>query len=157
MVKLLRIFLNINSIFTEIKKTIPTGHYFPLVKNAGDFNGDGFDDIVLGNWMYSAPDGSGYSLGQVTVLSGRDGSILYEKIGTRNNAKYGRDVGAAGDVDLDGYEDLIVCERSESPRMSGRVHVISGKTHEPLFSLVSAWSCLAKEVGARLGQCRLLL
>jgi hypothetical protein len=67
---------------------------------AGDFNDDGFADLVL------TPDQGG--AGRVRVLSGRDRSVLADFFGIEDVAFRGGARAAVGDVTGDGVPDLIV-------------------------------------------------
>ena len=75
------------------------------VAGAGDVNADGFDDIIAG-----APNDGilGYQSGSASVFSGFDGSVLYTFIGNSAGDKLGWSVDGAGDVNGDGYADVIV-------------------------------------------------
>ena len=74
------------------------------VSGAGDVNGDGVPDLIVG-----APldDSNGFASGFARVFSGLDGSILYTFDGDSKDM-LGRSVSGAGDVNRDGYADLIV-------------------------------------------------
>jgi hypothetical protein len=72
------------------------------VAGAGDFDGDGTPDLMVG---IVGSDAGGQSAGEARVLSGRDGSIL----ATLHGAPYdglGRSVAGMGDLDGDGYADV---------------------------------------------------
>jgi hypothetical protein len=71
------------------------------VSSAGDVNNDGYDDLIVG-----APEDE--SNGSARVFSGVDGSILYAFNGDSASDSFGRSVSGAGDVNNDGYADLIV-------------------------------------------------
>jgi hypothetical protein len=91
------------------------------VSSAGDVNGDGFDDLIIGApQVRFDPYGSGGSyvvFGKeswagtpsldLTALDGTDGFRLP---GTRTAAANGYSVSSAGDVNGDGFDDLIVGE-----------------------------------------------
>ncbi|MBK7253013.1 MAG: FG-GAP repeat protein [Ignavibacteria bacterium] len=78
------------------------------VSSAGDVNGDGFNDLII-----SAPlnDAGGSNAGRVYVYFG--GSILNNvadltMTGTAASDQFGFSVSSAGDVNSDGYSDVIV-------------------------------------------------
>ena len=70
----------------------------------GDFNGDGYDDFAV-----SAPANSAMNyIGHVWVHSGHDGSVMLVIDGDYEWAGLGFDLSPAGDVNADGYDDLLV-------------------------------------------------
>ena len=75
---------------------------------AGDVNGDGFDDVIISEYGYK--DGSGASLGRVLVyLGSRFGlSATPAWSVTGNNEYFGYSVASAGDVNGDGFSDIII-------------------------------------------------
>ncbi|MCB9914055.1 MAG: FG-GAP repeat protein [Planctomycetes bacterium] len=72
---------------------------------AGDVNGDGVEDIVCG-----APydEQAGVLSGMAQVWSGSDGALLYTWHGDAANDQLGHVVDGAGDVNADGYADVVV-------------------------------------------------
>lgn len=93
------------------------------VSTAGDVNGDGVDDVIVG-----APtdDQGGVNAGRVYVLSGVDGSILYEHSGEAAGDRAGSGVGFLKDRDSDGFDDYIFGAQSAGPAGTGRAYVHSG-------------------------------
>jgi Ca2+-binding RTX toxin-like protein len=91
------------------------------VSSAGDVNGDGFDDLILGARHADAAGNAKLSAGESYVIFGKadgfgasidlatltpaQGFIIY---GADSNDRSGRSVSAAGDVNGDGFDDLII-------------------------------------------------
>ncbi len=72
---------------------------------AGDVDGDGYSDLVVGGDLL---DGSAYVyFGSATGLSAAAESILTTPLGAPSD-NFGAAVASAGDVDGDGFDDLVV-------------------------------------------------
>jgi hypothetical protein len=90
------------------------------VAGGGDVNNDGYPDFAIG-----APyDGTnGTWAGKAAVYSGKTGAILYTYYGDGPSTFLGTSLSGAGDVNKDGYDDIIVGEPGFSTGMSeGRHH-----------------------------------
>lgn len=100
-------------------------HFGESVASAGDVNNDGFDDIIVGA---PANDAGGSSAGRAYVFSGRTGDTLYVFTGEAIRDHFGTSVASAGDVNNDGYDDLIVGApfNASTGRSTGRCYVYSG-------------------------------
>ncbi|MCC7092316.1 MAG: FG-GAP repeat protein [Nitrosomonas sp.] len=91
------------------------------VSNAGDINGDGFDDVIIGTWksnLNGTESGSSYVVfgtasGTVAEvdLTSLDGSNGFRLDGTGQFERLGASVSTAGDVNGDGLEDIIIGAR----------------------------------------------
>ncbi|MEZ6036083.1 MAG: VCBS repeat-containing protein [Planctomycetota bacterium] len=91
------------------------------VASAGDVDGDGWLDIVVGAYL---ADGSAPSAGNAYVYSGHDYSLLHTWGNGVNGSQFGWSVAGAGDVDHDGYDDVIVGAPAES--LPGQSTVLPG-------------------------------
>jgi len=103
------------------------------VSGAGDVNGDGCDDVIVGAKF---DDNGGTDSGSARVFSGKDGTTLYTFHGDSAGDRLGNKVGGAGDVNADGYADVIVGIRldDDNGTDSGSARVYSGKDGRTLFT-----------------------
>ena len=106
----------------------PGDEFGTALDSAGDVNGDGYGDVIVG-----APFGYA-SLGHpggATIYSGADGSVLQVLVGTAPNQFFGLGVTSAGDVDGDGVRDAFVGmsgNGSTGMGPGGGARVVSGTT-----------------------------
>jgi hypothetical protein len=90
----------------KIFNGLNTGDNFGIsVSNAGDVNGDGYDDIIIGASNYSSNTGRAYIYYGGLSMNTIANVIL---TGGATNNYFGRSVSTAGDVNGDGYSDVIV-------------------------------------------------
>ncbi len=93
------------------------GDFFGSSLAAGNFNGDGYDDLIVGAPLEDLP--AGQNAGMITFVQGREGGLAaFTAVGFDQDSpgipggaeaedKFGSDL-AAGDFNGDGYEDLAV-------------------------------------------------
>jgi hypothetical protein len=118
------------------------GHFGGSVSDAGDVNGDGYDDVVVG--AHGEDTGSSTSwVGRAYVFDGETGNPLHTLASPNEESDgcFGISVSSAGDVNGDGYDDVVVGARWENPGTSpedaGRAYVFDGLTGSLLHTLVS--------------------
>ena len=108
------------------------------VSSAGDVNGDGYDDIVIGapgNGDAGTVAGAAYVIfgkaggfGTVLDLSTLTATQGFEIIGDLASDRAGLSVSAAGDVNGDGYADILIGANGHGTGVdAGAAYVIFGK------------------------------
>ena len=102
------------------------------VASAGDVNNDGFADLIVGAWYNSAV---GFQAGRAYVLSGQTGDTIYVFTAEAARDNFGNSVATAGDVNNDGFADLIVgASGNEAGGIrAGRAYVFSGQTGDTIY------------------------
>lgn len=106
----------------------PHQDFGSAVASAGDADGDGIPDCAVG--AKSDAYGTGINQGSFSIYSGVDGRLLCKVYGQENSVLLGNSLATAGDVDLDGKDDLLV----SSWEFKGRLHLYSGSSGIRLFT-----------------------
>ncbi|PCJ52667.1 MAG: hypothetical protein COA70_11780 [Planctomycetota bacterium] len=104
------------------------------VSGAGDVNGDGFADVIVG--ARAAAPGGLHRAGSAYVYSGADGSLLHQWDGGAAIDLFGSSVSGAGDVNSDGFADVIVGAFAADPgslSQAGSAYVYSGVNGSLLY------------------------
>ena len=81
------------------------------VASAGDVNGDGYSDVIVGAYLFESPTAS--DVGKAYVYLGASGGLQQMPVWTssgdeQQSAWFGFTVASAGDVNGDGFSDVIV-------------------------------------------------
>jgi hypothetical protein len=98
------------------------------VAGAGDVDGDGYDDVIVGA---TEDDAQGYRSGSAYIYYGSSAGIdvsREEKVLASDGATldwFGDSVAAAGDLDGDGYDDVVVSARGQNDN-NGAAYVYYG-------------------------------
>ncbi len=112
-----------------------TGNTFGLsVSSAGDVNGDGYSDVIVGANGYSTNTGRAYIyFGGDAMDNAADVTMTGETTGS----SFGNSVSSAGDVNGDGYSDVIVGAYGYST-FTGRAFIYTGSviSAKPILNYV---------------------
>ena len=131
------------------------------VAGAGDVNGDGFADLIVGadgadpNGTYSGASyvvfGTASGFSSSLDVSALDGANGFRIDGAAAGDKSGRSVAGAGDVNSDGFADLIVGAFGADPNgtNSGASYVIYGS--RPLTDVLRQGTDLANRINGGFG------
>ena len=120
---------------------------------AGDVNGDGYSDVMVGEPdRDTTNEDAGRAYVYLGASSGLSGTPVWTAAGGYGLAKFGQSAGTAGDVNGDGYSDVLVGAPGVGyigSNVSGRAYVYLGSTSGP--SGVAAWAIEHDHVGSLFG------
>jgi uncharacterized repeat protein (TIGR01451 family) len=122
------------------------------VSTAGDVNGDGYADVIVGAYYY---DDGQTDEGRAYVYhgsaSGLNATAAWMAASDQVEAHYGNSVSTAGDVNGDGYSDVIVTayDYDNGQTDEGRAYVYHGSATG--LSVVADWTVEGDQTSARFG------
>ncbi|MEW5986636.1 MAG: integrin alpha [Chloroflexota bacterium] len=119
----------------------PLAYFGASVTTAGDVNGDGYDDVIVGaNGYDNGQDGEGRAFVYYGSAAGLSLVADWTAESDQQWADFGVSVASAGDVNGDGYDDVIVgaFEYSNGQMSEGRAFVYYGSAAG--LSLVADWT-----------------
>lgn len=118
------------------------------VSSAGDVNGDGYSDVIIGAV-------GNYGGGRAFLYLGSSNGLQHGAswTGTANqgNANYGRAVSSAGDVNNDGYSDVIIGASSydDGQNNEGAAFLYMGSSSGLLH--IASWTGQINQAGSQFG------
>jgi hypothetical protein len=125
--------------------------YGETVSSAGDINGDGFDDFMIGARGDSRAGST--SNGNVHVYLGSADGILSSPVftvtGEDHATEFGRSVGYAGDINGDGLGDVLVGAHAYNNHQ-GKVYLYIGSADGLITE--PAWVMLGENTGDEYGR-----
>ena len=130
----------------------PGALFGAAVASAGDVNGDGFADVIVGAPGFVGPQAeAGRALVFLGSASGLAAAPAWIGQGDQAFAEYGASVAAAGDVDGDGYGDILVGVPRHGQGLAGegKVFVYFGAASGP--NAHPGWTASGGQAGAHFG------
>ena len=111
------------------------GRFVRSIASAGDVNGDGFDDVIVG-----APSGDNSKIGAAMVLlgsaTGLSAAPAWVRESETGQSRYGHAVASAGDVNADGFSDIVIGSPDlQDPRVYVYLGTPSGPAQTPVWTI----------------------
>src|SRR5262249_7527556 len=116
------------------------------VSTAGDVNGDGYSDVIVGEEQYGINRGRAYVY--LGSSSGPATSPAWIYQGDQDFAFFGTSVSTAGDVNGDGYADVVVGAEGD-PESLGRAYVFLGSASG--LATIPIWAPQGSQTGSLFG------
>ncbi len=122
---------------------------FP-VATAGDVNGDGYADVLVGAYGFSAGNERGKVYLYLGSPSGLSTSPAWVAVGEDDGDRFGYSTAAAGDVNGDGYSDVLVGAYGfPNWTQRGKAYLYLGSSSG--LSETPAWTATGENIGDLFG------
>ena len=104
------------------------GSFGRALANLGDLNGDGCDELAIGEPYWDSTASA--DCGRITVLDGATGTLLRQADGSRATVRFGSAITSVGDWTADGFADYVVgLPGGDFPTADcGNLQLFSGQT-----------------------------
>ncbi|HSC76424.1 MAG TPA: FG-GAP-like repeat-containing protein [Pseudomonadales bacterium] len=94
---------------------------------AGDFNGDGYGDYIIGIPGFDVPAEKVIKdAGRAVVVSGKDGAVLASRDGGEAKDALGTAVAGGADIDNDGFDDVVIGAPKAGATDTGSMTILYG-------------------------------
>jgi pectate lyase len=131
-----------------LKGTVGSQEHLGLMVTAGDIDNDGYVDVLAGAQGYDNLRGRVYLFWGGEPLDARP-DVVFE--GKDPNSLFGRRIDAGGDVNGDGYNDIVVGARQAGvERYSGAAYLYFGNSKKEMDSECD-WIFKGQEKGDQMG------
>ena len=117
---------------------------------AGDVNGDGYGDVVVSAVQYDvATTNEGAAFLYLGSASGPESIASWSMLGDQTNGHVGAQVTGVGDVDGDGYDDVLVTGQDYGVDAEGKAWLYMGSASG--LESAAAWTAVGGQAWANLG------
>ncbi|MBP9081093.1 MAG: FG-GAP repeat protein [Flavobacteriales bacterium] len=142
------------STFSQQFNPSSTSEFGSSVSLAGDVNGDGYDDVIIGDPYYEHVSDGGNNRGGAFVYHGSPTGLPaapdWSAFGVDPGDEFGNSVCYAGDVNGDGHSDVVIGAYLKGTDYQGGAYVFHGAPTTGLGSS-PAWAINGTVIGDRMG------
>jgi hypothetical protein len=101
----------------------------------GDLNGDGIREVVFGTSMFLIPN-TFLPAGAVTVFSGLNGTVIWQRQSYQPQSVYGSEIAAIGDVNGDAKPDVAISRVGGPNTQTMMIESLSGQDGSTIRTII---------------------